>query len=104
MRGALALAIGGCLTCAIQSAMAAGVQTYKEKYALSSAHTYVVHGKKQADGPLDVPGTTAGRYLRSEPPLVLAPHQAAVEVRQVSADTSNCTTTMEQGVPPASAV
>ena len=101
--GVLALAIGGCLTCAIQSAMAAGVQTYKEKYALSSAHTYVVHGKKQADGSCTFQGPQPG-VTSEATPLVLAPHQAAVEVRQVSADTSNCTTTMEQGVPPASAV
>lgn len=81
------------------------VQTYKQAYPLASSHAYSLHGTKSADGSCAFPGAVPGASSASAPaPLVLAPGQKAVEVRQTSLDESTCTTTMQQGTPPASAL
>jgi hypothetical protein len=98
----LAFVTVGYAVVAIPSALAQ-VQNYPQRYGLSGGHTYVVHGTKHADGSCAFPGPQPGTSSQAAP-LVLAPGHSAVEARQLSTDISNCTTTMEQGTPPASAV
>lgn len=89
----------------VPSAVGQGVQNYSQSYALTSSHSYVLHGTKNTDGSCTFPGAVPGGASRSGPaPLILEPGQAAMEVRQTSLDESSCTTTMEQGTPPASAI
>lgn len=104
----LVFAASGYLALAAPGALAQGVQTYHQKYALSNSRAYILHGTKMADGACRFAGPQPGiRSTSSTPrpaPLMLSRGQSAVEVRESFFDRSNCTATMEQGTPPASAL
>ena len=92
------------LGCAMLSLLASGslfasvanarVTTFPQPYALAGSSTTTLQGTPTADGGCAFP---PGR-------LTLPRAERAVELREVGLDAQTCTATIEQGVPPASAL